>query len=388
VPQATSLDDPMFQVAPVGEMAETAAGEVGLMTMLSQRLPTPGKLAARGRVAARDVAMAAAELEAAKLQVAADTRRAYWNHYFATRAIEVTDQSRGLLEQFRDVADSRLRAGQAEQQDVLRASTELSNIDNELVTLRQRQASAAAMLNMMLDRPVTAHVPRPAALTLAALALDLDALLADAARDNPQLEKLREQAARYREQHTLAKLGRIPDLTVSVNYNAVEDEGLSPVANGDDQWWFGLGFNLPIWAGRLDAAEREARRGVLESLAELRAEDNRVAFRVRDALARVEANQQLVKLFAEAIVPQARQTMDASLSSYSAGRADFLTLIDAWRRLLAFQVMEHRALSQFHQDLADLQQAIGRDVQTPGGADADDNETNKPIQPPQPEGQP
>ncbi len=42
IPQVTSLDDPMVMVAPFGEMAETAAGQVGLMTGVSQKLAFPG----------------------------------------------------------------------------------------------------------------------------------------------------------------------------------------------------------------------------------------------------------------------------------------------------------------------------------------------------------
>lgn len=60
-PQARSLDDPMLTIAPVGEMAETAAGQVGLMSSLSQRLPLPSKLDARGRVAELEADQAEAE---------------------------------------------------------------------------------------------------------------------------------------------------------------------------------------------------------------------------------------------------------------------------------------------------------------------------------------
>ncbi len=100
VPQVTSLDDPMLQVAPFGEMAETAAGQVGLMTGLSQKLPFPGKLDTRGRIAEQDVAMALADLRQTRLQVVADTRQAFWSYYFATRAIETTRQSRASCQSF------------------------------------------------------------------------------------------------------------------------------------------------------------------------------------------------------------------------------------------------------------------------------------------------
>ncbi len=107
IPQVTSLDDPMLQVAPVGEMAETAAGQVGVMSSISQKFPFFGKLDTRGRIAQQDVAMAMQDLEQTKLSVIADTRRAYWSYYFAAQAIRVTGQTRELLRQFQQIADAR-----------------------------------------------------------------------------------------------------------------------------------------------------------------------------------------------------------------------------------------------------------------------------------------
>ena len=369
VPQVTGLDDPMFQVAPVGEMAETAAGQVGLMTGISQRFPAPGKLATRGRIAAQEVAVAVQDLHDTRLGVVSDTRGAYWNYYFTTRAIEVMGANRDLLSQLRQTAEAKLKAGITTQQDVLRASVELSNVDNELITLRQRQTTAAAMLNSLLDRPITAGLPRPGAADLDALGLELENLLAQASASSPLIQKAREQVQGFRERLELAKLNRWPDLTVSANYTAVDDEGLSGVSNGDDQWWFGFGINLPVWSEKLDAAEREAKRGVFEGIAKLADVQNRVAFRVQDAFTKVETDQRLVILFRDVIVPQAQQTVDASLNSYRAGDVDFLTLIDNWRKMLDFQLMYHRSLTRLEQDFAELQRAVGRDLERRGSGD-------------------
>ncbi|QNN25078.1 TolC family protein [Planctomycetales bacterium ZRK34] len=235
IAQARSLDDPMVNVAPIGEMAETAAGQVGVMSSISQKLPTPGKLDARGRIAAQDVAMAAQDLEQAKLRVMADTRRAYWSYYFTSRAIEVINAERVLLEQFRDAASARYEAGTAQQQDVLRASVEVSNLDNRLITIGQQRDTAAAMLNRLLDRHVATALPTPRPVELSQLELKLDSLLADAAQSNPSLQKVRDRIEAYRQRLKLAKLNRLPDLNLSLTYNGVADSGLSRVADGKDQ---------------------------------------------------------------------------------------------------------------------------------------------------------
>ncbi len=362
IDQVTSLNDPMFMFSPVGEMAQTASGQVGLMTGVSQQVPYPGKLAARGRVAAQDVAVAAAQLEQVKLDVIAQTRQAYWRHYFAVRAIEVTRQSRSLLYNLRSSAEAMLEAGRAMQQDVLRASVELGDVDRKLVELEQGKRSAAAMLNQMLDRPMDAAIPDPPPIEPRDLSLQHAALLAEASENNPQLAAAHHRIETFRERLELARLQRRPDMTVGINYAAVDDEGLSPVANGNDQWWLTFGVNLPIWASKNNAAEREARFGIQQELAALRDVNNRVAFDVEDALARVESQQRLVALFRDVIIPDAKQTVDASVNAYQSGKVDFLTLIDNWRRLLEFELQYHRSLAQLERDLADLEQAVGRGV--------------------------
>lgn len=367
IPQATALDDPQFNIA-AGEMAETAAGQVQFMTGVSQKLPFPGKLEARGDIAAQDVAVAAAELEQAKLKVAADVRRAYWSYYFATRAIEVTKTSQSLLKQLKEVAESQLRTGRATQADVLRAGTEINDLDKELIVHAQRRQSAVAMLNTLLDRSVDAPLPPPKQIALAELSLDLDQMLLKATATNPEIAAVKARIEQFRHRLRLAELNYWPDFTVGVQYAAVDDGGLAMSANGDDQWWLTFGFNLPIWREPREAAERESIRGIGENLGRLNETHNRIAFRVRDALARVEAQQKIVLLFRDQIIPQARQTVDVSRSAYAAGRADFLDLIDNWRKLLNFALMQEQNLAEFERSFADLQEAVGGDVPRQAGA--------------------
>jgi outer membrane protein TolC len=213
-------------------------------------------------------------------------------------------------------------------------------------------------------------VPPPAARELAPLSLKLETLLTEADRANPEIARLHDRIDGFRQRLRLARLNRWPDLTVSFSYNLVDGDGLSPVANGDDQWWVGAGINLPIWFERLDAAEHEAARGILQSIDELGDVRNRVAFRVQDALVRAESRHRQAVLFRDVIIPQARQTVDASLSGYRAGKLEFLTLVDNWRKLFDFEVIYNQNLAALEQSLADLQQAVGRDLDLAPTADA------------------
>jgi cobalt-zinc-cadmium efflux system outer membrane protein len=359
IPQVTSLDDPMLEVAPIGDMAETAAGSVSVMTGVSQRFPLGGKLSAAGRVAEAEVAVALAQLEERRLEVAGDVRRAFWRLYLAARALEVYEDNRATLDQFARSAEAMYQAGRSSQQDVLRVSIELSELDADILEFEQQIDSARAMLNQLMDRPIDAALPAPTPAALGELELELAALLREAVDANPSLKQIAAGIDADRERTKLARLERIPDLNVSFSYNLVDDSGLSPVANGDDQWWVGFGINVPIWQPRLEGAEREARLNVLRGLSRMAQQRNSIAFQIQDALLAARTAHRRAVLFRETIVPQAKQTLDSSLSAYQAGNIDALTVTDNRRRLLEFELMLHESIAALNRALADLKQLTG-----------------------------
>lgn len=122
VPQVTSLSDPMLGFSPpTGQMTETAGGMMDGSLGLSQQIPFPSKLAARGRVAEQVVRIGLESLRESRLEVVSRVKSAYFGYYLTTRSIEVTRESQALLERIRSVADAKFRSGTAPQQDVLRA---------------------------------------------------------------------------------------------------------------------------------------------------------------------------------------------------------------------------------------------------------------------------
>lgn len=373
--QASSLDDPMVHVAPIGEMAETAAGTVSVMTGVSQRLPAPGRRALAGEVARREAVMARQEAEVLRLQIARETRHAFWTYAVAWRSEAVTRESLELLEQMHEAALAALRAGRASQQDVFRAAVERDQTTNLLIDLSQQRRTAAAWLNRLIDRPPAGPLPAPAEGTPDPLAPDIDARLRAALTHHPALQRAHEQIEAYRDRRRLARLDRFPDLTVELAYNFVDDGGLSPVATGDDQWWLGFGVNVPIWRSRLEAAEREATRGLLESLGELAHTRRQLEFRAFDALIRLEAQRDQLARLRDQIVPEARQAVEASLAGYRAGREPFVALVDNWRRWLDLRLMLHRAEADLGRAQADLHEALGQiepaaaTVETPPSSD-------------------
>ncbi|MGB0768839.1 MAG: TolC family protein, partial [Phycisphaeraceae bacterium] len=74
--QVAELDDPVAALT-VGELAQTAAGQVDYIVSLTQALPYPGTLDARKAVAEQEVLTASAELLDVMERVAVEVRRVY-----------------------------------------------------------------------------------------------------------------------------------------------------------------------------------------------------------------------------------------------------------------------------------------------------------------------
>ena len=361
---AGRLDDPQFQIAPLGEHAETAAGQVEFTAGLSQRIPWPGKLE-RARDAADHDARSVEEAgRQAAVDLAAAVRDAYWAYDFAHRAEAVVTAHRLLLDQFREVTEARIRTGRATQEAVHRLAAEIGAMDIRLTDIRRQGVSARVRLNTLMDRDVDAPLPLPddASRDTVSPAMS-EAGSADdwlmQAEQSPALAGIRERIEAARQRKRMATLDRFPDPTVFVNYAAVDDRGLSMAANGRDQWVVGLGFNIPLWQNRRDAAERAALQSMQAAISDLQSMHNNLAYAVREAFDRAASHQQMVRLYRETTLPRARAATDAALVSYRSGDGTFASLVDNWRTLLSYELAVEHHHYEMHRATTALWRAAG-----------------------------
>ncbi len=358
VPQATALPDPVAMFT-FGELAQTAAGQVDYIVGVQQSLPHPGTLDARGEVARQEAVASLYTLQTVIDRITGDLRRAYWSYDGATREIDVLKQSQALLAQIESSVQARVRVGEAGQADLLRVSREVAALENRISDLHRRQRTASAMLGRLMSRPVPVAWPRVKSNEWVRTDHDSETLRRSAAQNSPRVAEAQARVQTYWQRLELARQERKPDFVVGFQYGAVRASGLAPSANGDDQIAGTVGVSIPLWSGRYDASEREAMRGMAQALAEVRAVQDRVAYEVDEALARIESYEQSLHRLQEQMMPDARQTIEVALASYRTGDADFIQLLDDWQVLLGDQLQEAQLIADLHKAVADLDQAVG-----------------------------
>ncbi len=338
VPQERSLPDPKARIS-VGSLAETAAGQVDAVAGVEQQIPFPGKRRAMALAAQKEADAARAERANLKLQIAERVRFAYWDHYLARQNQRINRENKEVLQTVLEIVQARVKANQGTQTDILRVATEISKVDQQLITARQQIHSTQARLNALLNRPAGSRLPYPKRSSVPSSS-SLDQLIARAESSHPSVKAGQARVTAFKHRLHKARLDAYPDFLIGAQHAWVSDSGLSPVANGRDQTMLTLGVTLPLWQKPRRAKIREANAGVAEMQAGIASSRAELRQRIEDAWFRAKSSREMIALFDQRLIPDARQAQELSLQSYSAGKQSFVDLLDTWRLLLKFQLQQ------------------------------------------------
>jgi outer membrane protein TolC len=207
------------------------------------------------------------------------------------------------------------------------------------------------------------EIPWPKALPEEGALISDEELLSGLKDANPELRALRHDIDAARQSIQLAKQLYFPDITLGVDYIDTEEALMPSVPDsGKDPVVAMLMVSVPIWYERYRAAVREAeaklrmaRRMLADKEYKLESELELALFKVRDA-------ERKIDLFRDTLLPKARQSLEAAEAAFKAGKTDFLSLLDAQRIFLEFELSHERAVADYTQGLAKLEKLVGREL--------------------------
>ncbi len=360
--QAKSLDDPELNIEswsiPLNQPTNLNQAD-NHMVNLRQRLPFPGKLRLRGEVASQEEAMARARFQAKEREVIAAVKKGYYDLFMADRSIQITQEQLALLERILKTAEARYTVGKVAQQDVIKAQVEQSDLLNRLIAAEQEHHHAEARLNTLLDRPPDAPIGRTMEREPSSMPLEQQELYRLTIDSSPALREAASDIKRAELSHELAiKNSRYPDFMVGLGYWYV------PQGNFQHTYSGMLTLTIPFfWTkAKHDKEVEEASAQIARAEASQRAMKNRAFFEVRENLVTFNAAKQSVALYRTGLIPQAELSLKAAEAAYQTGRLEFTGLLEAERALRDVRLGYYRALVTLEQTLADLEQAVGRDI--------------------------
>ena len=359
---AGALDDPRLAYdasnIPIGDFDFDSTPLSGHQLGLRQKLPFPGLLTSRKRAAERTSDASVLLVEDERLALAGAVESTWAELAFAQRALDITNRNVELLRQLASTAESRYRVGSGLQQDVLRAQVELTALLEESLRRTAEIAGREAHLVALLDLPPDTRLPRTTTLALDAPDPNLPTLLESLEAKSARLRAAERRAESARHDVRAAELEGMPDVDLGIGYRIRRDVSGDPV-DGDDFVSAGFTVRLPVdrskWRSRV-AEKRALLRRAEADLRMLRAD---LASRVRGAHAELTRARSEEALLQSGLIPQARQSLEASRSAYEVGRIEFLSLLDSQVRLLGAELRLARARADKRLAFSALETASG-----------------------------
>ena len=268
-------------------------------------------------------------------------------------------RTRTELEQLAAIARARYDVGQAVQNDVIDAQTELERLRVELLQLERENAVLQSELQRLLGRvtpgpPIIVVEPRLAVAPPPAAGLQELAF-----QNRPQLLALQALVERAERSIELAQREYFPDFDLKLQYGQ-RDRTLDGIAR-DDMVTLTVGLNLPVWRKQRLApqvAEARAMRSRAQSMLLAQQLETRAAIDAQVALAGQWRG--TAELYRSTILPQVRASVTSALAAYRVGRVDFLTLRQAQLRQLDVSTRLAEAIANHNKAVAELDLLIGR----------------------------
>lgn len=356
VGRVSGLPDPILSFGYFGEEVQTRVGPQERRLGLRQKIPWPGTLGLRGEAMFEASQAAFQNYGAVRLRLHYDVKRAYYEYYLLGREIQIMQENVELLKYWESVARIKYQAGIAKHPDVIKAQVELGTLDDRLATLEQKREPVIAKLRAALDLPYDEDLPVPKEIDDSYRPLDEQAVRTQLVADNPNLKSLDHLEEREKAAVRLASKASFPNFTFGFDYIET-GEALMPNVdgNGTDPWMVSVGISLPLWFGKNSARRKEAVAGRRSARYRRLDAENRLIAVVDRILFEYEDADRKVRLYKNGLIPKGGEQLEAAYAAYQAGQSDFLSLIDAQRQLLSFQLEYERGLTARATRLSELQ---------------------------------
>lgn len=360
VPQAAAWDD--LKVSANSRVARFVPMMPNQMpdqeVMMEQMLPISGKNLVRARIAETEAWIAFQDLRRQQLDAVFKTRASYLHLANAYAQLDLVRQNLVSLRQFAEISRAKYAVGNQMQTDVLLAETELARLTETQRDLERTISNEHASLNALMGRDPFVSLGFPEPVKLTTMPHTVAHLRELILQNRPELKIASAHLNAEKARLQLAQREWIPDPSVSaraMRYNAASQT----VSELDA----GISFNVPwLNPGKYAAGERAARREVEAARDDAERLQIEALALLRDQLVKIETLHHHYEIFTEKIIPQSRQTVEATQLGYESNKSGFLDLISAQRNLREVQAAALEHLTEYERALAELEAIVGTEL--------------------------
>ncbi len=344
--QATARPNPSISTS----IQDTRSATRETTLQINQEFELGNKRQARIEAAESFYSKATAELENKKADIHANVVAAFYEVLAAQERLSLAKSSVEIAELARDAASKRVKAGKSspveETKSGIAESTAriaLVQATGQLVTSRKRLAALWGNPLPVFEnaRGQVAVIPQMATLS------ELSAMLesAPAVRIAQMEIDAREAATR------IERSKGIPNITMTAGVANNQELGLN-------QAILGLSIPIPLF-DRNQGNLHEAVSRKYKAQDELLALKSHLSVSLASQYERLDTARQAVASLETEILPGAQSAFDAANKGFSAGKFNFLDVLDAQRTLFHAQSQYIEMLLEAHQAVAEIERILG-----------------------------
>lgn len=356
--QAGALPDPHFTVQqfavgsprPFAGYTNSDFAYFGLGA--SQEFPYPGKRGLRSAVAERETEVQRQSAQIVRREEIEKLKEAYYRLAYLQQLLAIHHQHDALVQQIAAAAEIRYRAGQGNQQDILRAQLEHTRVLRDLSLVDQEAGEAQAELKRILHRPQDSPDVVTGPLALTGLSVPLETLLARAREENPEVRERAELVHKGQAEVELARREFRPDFGLSYMWQRTDP------TNFRAYYMLTFDVNFPRRKPRqaaLAAAEINTERARREQEAQAQA----ALAEVKKQIVDVQASDEQARIYREGLIPQAQAAYQAGMAAYESGREDFQALLSSAMDVLNLDLEYQQTLLAHQLGIARIERLTG-----------------------------
>lgn len=332
IPQAGAWQDPTVGIGlmnlPVNSFDFNQEPMTGLWFNAAQMIPLAGMPKLKTKIAEINLETTLHDRRDKELSIASSIAQTWYDWAYLDAALLTVEANIELIDNLVTVARSKYETGRGMQQDILRAQTKRTRLDDKLASLRQMKLTMSRRFALLLGETGITGLQNPAHLPDSFTELNVADLSAELFVHNSLYLKTKAELKTSELKSDLAKKSWVPDLKLGAGYGFRQnaDNGMER----PDFFTVTAGMSVPLFGERKQGRavqEMQAMERAVHS--KLRSVELGLQFQLDKLLDEDQRLDKQIMLYQDGIEPQAEATLAASTFSYSVGKADFEALLMA-----------------------------------------------------------
>jgi len=365
--QVSTLPDPQFNVQPVSvgsprPFAGYTNSDFAYFGLgVSQDFPYPGKLRLKGEMAKRDADVVQQQYESVRRSILAGVKSAYFQLAYLSKTLGILESDGELLQQVERAADARYRSGMGSQHDVLQAQVERTKLLREITMHHLEVAKLQAQIKQLLSRSQSSPDVEPSELPETLLPYTFEELLSATKAQNPEITGAEKMVEKKKLQVDLAHKDFYPDFNVQYMWQRTDPTQFRAY------YMLTFGVRVPIYRSRKQRPElAQAEADLKRSRSESEVQSQQVAFELRSEYETAQKTSELLTIYREGLLPQARAGFQGSIAAYQNNRQDFSALLTSFLDVLHLDEEYWKSIAERETALARLEQLTGLSLREEG----------------------